>query len=104
MSEIDKKLQDVKQALYEVPEVIEFLAVRQAILQNKELSELDAKIREAQRGMGQHLNDERYKTHRATYDELTATYAAHPLVINYRNLKEAVNLILTQMKDILSLE
>lgn len=104
MSHVNNKLEEVKQALYQVPEVIEFLAARQAILQNKELSELDAKIREAQRGMGQHLNDERYKFYRAIYDESTASYDAHPLIINYRNLKEAVNLILTQMKDILSLE
>ncbi|HOJ44505.1 MAG TPA: YlbF family regulator [Bacilli bacterium] len=104
MNEVESKLQEVKQALYQIPEVIEFLAVRQAILQNQELSELDQKIRAAQRGMGQHLNDEHYKTHRAVYDEATAIYEAHPLVVNYRNLKEAVNLILTQMKDILSLE
>jgi cell fate (sporulation/competence/biofilm development) regulator YmcA (YheA/YmcA/DUF963 family) len=104
MNEVESKLQEIKQALYQIPEVIEFLVVRQAILQNQELSALDQKIRAAQRGMGQHLNDEHYKTHRMVYDETIAIYEAHPLIVNYRNLKEAVNLILTQKKDILSLE
>ena len=104
MNEIEAKLSQVKDALHQIPEIKEFFKLREEIIANQELAVLDEKIRLAQRGMGEHLNDEKYQTYREEYDALTSIYEAHPLIINYRQLKEAVTLILSQMKDILSLE
>ncbi|MFA5235820.1 MAG: YlbF family regulator [Bacilli bacterium] len=105
MSDLETQIKQLKEALDSLPEVVAFNQARQAVLANPELNALDEKKRHAQRAMAESMGEEAlYHQHKADYEAYEAAYENHPLVANYRELREAVYYLLVQIKDLLSLE
>jgi cell fate (sporulation/competence/biofilm development) regulator YmcA (YheA/YmcA/DUF963 family) len=105
MNDIESQIKRLKEALYSLPEVVAFYEARAAVMDDPELKELDIKKRQAQRAMAESMADDlAYQKHKVEYQALEAAYESHPLVGNYHALREAVYFLLTQIKDVLSLD
>lgn len=99
---IDEKLTKLIEALHELDEVKAFLAMRQEILASPELIALDKQKREAQRALAESINDDVvYARNKAIYIQMQQEYDNHPLIVNYKTLREAVSLLLGQIAEII---
>lgn len=101
MNDFDQALEELRDALFNTPEVQQFFALRQAIESDKELMAANAQMRAHQKAMAKHQNnDEIYFREKALYEQYSALYNKHPLVVNYEALRGVVNDLLKQIKMI----
>lgn len=90
MNKVIEKAEELRQEILLLPEVKEYLRLKEVIENNEELRGLREEIA--------HLaNDKKMKER----DNLLAIYKAHPLVVNYEQSREEVMEILNTIRDIL---
>ena len=97
MDNLDNALFSLKEELYSLPLIKEFLKIKQEINDNERLSNLDKDIKRLQ-----HLscknND---KVAKEKYLKLKEEFDNDPLIVNYQILYEEVNNLLKEIKQIL---
>ncbi len=99
MTDIEKKLEIVKEELYSDSSVMEYFRLKKAIEENEELKKLDIEIRKIQKEVCRKnnkqniLDDEKLK-------ELKAKFDNHPLIVNYNKVKEEVFSLLNEIKEV----
>ena len=91
MDKTDKALQHLREELYKLPEVREFLQLKEALEKDEELKAMRQEIARL-------TNEGKKEEH----DNLLSVYNSHPLVVNYLAMRDEVIALLTQIKDILS--
>ena len=91
MNNTDEAIKELATELYALPEVKEFLRLKECLEKDKELKEMRQEIAR--------LTNEGKKQER---DNLLSVYNSHPLVVNYQATREEVISLLSQIKDILS--
>ena len=91
MNKTDEALEKLASELNSLPEVQEFLSLKESLEKNKELKEMRLEIAR--------LTSEGKKEE---HDNLLKVYNSHPLVVNYQTTREEVYNLLRQIKDILS--
>ena len=91
MNKTDEALQKLSEELYKLPEVKEFLQLKEAVEKNAELKAMRLEIARL-------TNEGKKEEH----DNLLSVYNSHPLVVNYLAMRDEVIALLTQIKDILS--
>ena len=91
MNNTDEAIKELATELYALPEVKEFLRLKECLEKGKELKEMRQEIAR--------LTNEGKKQER---DNLLSVYNSHPLVVNYQATREEVISLLSQIKDILS--
>ena len=91
MNNTDEAIKELATELYALPEVKEFLRLKESLEKDKELKEMRQEIAR--------LTNEGKKQER---DNLLSVYNSHPLVVNYQATREEVISLLSQIKDILS--
>ena len=97
MDNLDNALFSLKEELYSLPLIKEFLKIKQEINDNERLSNLDKNIKRLQHQSCKN-ND---KTAKETYLKLKEEFDNDPLVVNYQILYEEVNNLLKEIKQIL---
>ena len=90
MSKIIDKTQELKENLYNEPEIVEFFRLKKLFENDKSLEEMRRQIIKAK----QANNQEEYKRLKDLYDN-------HPLVSNYYAARENVADLLKELTDIL---
>lgn len=99
---LEKAILDVSKNLMEEPVVKEFLAIKKEIENDDELLELDKSIREHQKNMVKFAHDEEFASkERLLYKKEKEKFENHPLILNYNALKDEVNDLLEEIKDII---
>ena len=91
MNKTDEALQKLSEELYKLPEVKEFLQLKEAVEKNAELKAMRLEIARL-------ANEGKKEEH----DNLLSVYNSYPLVVNYLAMRDEVIALLTQIKDILS--
>ncbi len=99
MNEVEKKLEIVKDELYSNPLVLEYFRLKKSIEEDKELMELDKKIRTLQKELCYKNNKENIDNNES-YMALKARFDNHPLVINYNKVKEEVFDLLNEIEEV----
>jgi len=103
MSNINLLLKDAKNELYSEPVVQEYFSLRQAIENDKELTELIAKRKEHQLLMCKNENNDAiYFENKDKYESLDSLIKENPLMINFKQVEEEVYELLLQVKKVLS--
>jgi len=101
-TDFEIKLEQLRQRLFDMPEVRQFFETRQRILADATLTRYDRLKRKHQRAMAANMHDrDTYEREKRLYSRYAAAYDNHPLVINYRYLRETVYQLLDQIKAIL---
>ena len=91
MNKTDEALEKLAKELYALPEVKEYLELKESIENDKELKEMRLEIARL-------TNEGKKEEH----DNLLKVYNSHPLVVNYQVAREELYNLLNQIKDILS--
>lgn len=91
MNKTDEALEKLAKELYALPEVQEYLVLKENIENDKELKEMRLEIARL-------TNEGKKEEH----DNLLKVYNSHPLVVNYQVAREELYNLLNQIKDILS--
>ena len=91
MNKTDEALEKLAKELYALPEVQEYLELKENIESDKELKEMRLEIARL-------TNEGKREEH----DNLLKVYNSHPLVVNYQVTREELYNLLNQIKDILS--
>lgn len=97
MPNLDNALFSLKEELYSLPLIKEFLKIKQEINDNERLSHLDKNIKRLQHQICKN-ND---KAAKEKYLKLKEEFDNDPLVVNYQILYEEVNNLLKEIKQIL---
>ena len=100
---VEEALKTLSNSLFEMDEVKHYFALKQAILDDKELLEINELMRKHQKLMVESINDpEVHKKEKELYFEYKNKYESHPLVVNYEVIKEEVFNILKQISNIIN--
>ena len=91
MNKTDEALEKLANELNSLPEIKEFLLLKENLENNKELKEMRLEIARL-------TNEGKKEEH----DNLLKVYNSHPLVVNYQVAREELYNLLNQIKDILS--
>ena len=91
MNKTDEALEKLAKELYALPEVQEYLELKESIESDKELKEMRLEIARL-------TNEGKKEEH----DNLLNVYNSHPLVVNCQVAREELYNLLNQIKDILS--
>ena len=91
MNKTDEALNHLAEELYSLPEIKEFLRLKEALEKDEELKEMRQEIARL-------TNEGKKEEH----DNLLNVYNSHPLVANYLAMREEAISLLSQIKDILS--
>lgn len=90
MDKVLEKAEEIRQEILLLPEVQEFLKLKEIMENNEELQGLRSELARL-------ANENKI----AERDNLLAIYNTHPLVVNYNHAKEEVMSILNVIKDII---
>lgn len=103
MNKIEELLKEVKDKLNDEPCVKEYFRLKEVIDNDKELQELDKKMRLHQKEMCEHQdNDEIYFKEKELYESYLTKIESNPIYINFNEVKKEVNALLIEMRDFLS--
>ena len=91
MNKTNEALLELSEELYKLPEIKEFLQLKEAV-------EKDAELKAMRIEIARLTNEGKKEEH----DNLLSVYNSHPLVVNYLAMRDEVVALLTQIKDILS--
>ena len=91
MNKTNEALLELSEELYKLPEIKEFLQLKEAIEKDEELKAMRLEIARL-------TNEGKKQEH----DNLLNVYNSHPLVVNYLIARDEAAALLTQIKDILS--
>lgn len=99
MNEIEHALKDVKEELYSLPIVQEYLRLAKIVKNDESLSKLDKEIRMHQKKMCENLdNEEVYFKEKEAYESLTKKLNENPIYQNYLNVRSEVMDLLKEIK------
>ena len=102
MDEFETALAKLKQALLDSPEAQLFFSLRNNILTDPFLVDLDTRKRHAQQEMAMAMGDDHsYAKWKKEYLSLSEAYDEHPLVANYEEARQALKDRLGQIEAIL---
>lgn len=102
MNNVERDLLLVKESLFSLPLVKEYLKIKEQVENNEELASFDKLLTKYKKEMTNNFaNDEAYKISKSNYEEILSKYENHPLVVNYKALKEEVADLLNEVKSIL---
>ena len=97
---VEEALKTLSNSLFEMDEVKHYFALKQAILDDKELLEINEKMRKHQKLMVESINDpESHKKEKELYFEYKNQYENHPLVINFNVMQEEVSYLLKTLEN-----
>ncbi|MCR5332606.1 MAG: YlbF family regulator [Bacilli bacterium] len=100
MKSVDEALLDVKEELFSLPLIQEYLHVKSQIENDEYLVKLDKEVREHQKKMCENVqNDEVYLKEKTLFETKDNKLKDNPLYQNYLSLKEEVVALLEQIKD-----
>lgn len=103
MSNLETCINDLKEELFNEECVKEYFSYKNIVDSNRELKELDEKMRFHQKEMCKNKdNEEIYYREKALYDELKNEFENNPILINYQIAKEEVFSLLVDIKQVLS--
>ena len=91
MNNLNEALNNLASELYKLPEVVEFLALKESLEKDEELKAMRLEIARL-------TNEGNIEEH----NNLLNVYNSHPLVVNYQTMREEIISLLNQIKDILS--
>ena len=91
MNNTDEAIKELATELYALPEVKEFLRLKECLEKDKELKAMRLEIARL-------TNEGKIEEH----NNLLNVYNSHPLVVNYQAMREEIISLLNQIKDILS--
>ena len=91
MNKTDEALEKLANELNSLPEIKEFLLLKENLEKDEELREMRIEIARL-------TNEGKKEEH----DNLLKVYNSHPLVVNYQVAREELYNLLNQIKDILS--
>lgn len=83
------------------PEVKQFLLIKEQIESSKEMIELRNNLKQAQKNMALSLGTSSYEENKKIYFKIKEEYDNHPLIINYNYLKEDVDYLLNEIKELI---
>ncbi len=102
MNNVERDLLLVKESLFSLPLVKEYLNIKEQVENNEELASFDKLLTKYKKEMTNNFaDDEAYKISKSNYEEIISKYENHPLVVNYKALKEEVTDLLNEVKLIL---
>ena len=102
MNDIDKLLNEVCDKLNDEECVKEYFRLKHIIEEDKQLKELDQKIRFHQKEMCKHENnDEIYFREKELYEKYLKELESNPIYMNFMEVKKEVSALLIDMRDFL---
>lgn len=102
MDQIKAKINELSETFFALPLVKEYFAQVDLINADKALLALSDNVKKLQRMMTLHIkNKELHEKYRLDYEKKLNEYNGHPYVINYQYLKNEVENLLLQMKQII---
>jgi len=90
MDKILEKAKELKKEINDIPEVKEYLRLKELVENNEELNEIRLKMKNLSRKSQEYL-------------ELEKAYLSHPLMVNYLYVKEEMIKVLGNIKEIIDL-
>lgn len=103
MDNVETLLNEVSEKLFNYPCVKEYFRLKTIIENDKELSSLEKEVREHQKAMCEHQNeDEIYFKEKELYETKLATLGANPIIQNFEEVKKEVNALLVEVQEILN--
>lgn len=99
---VRKAIEELKDSIDADSLINEYNRLANKIAESTELNELESKLKELQKQLvdtlDKNLND-MYEQVKKQYEELKELYEKHPLISNYKVLKEEVNNLLIQINN-----
>lgn len=102
---VKKAATELKNAIDSESLIREYNLLAKEIAESCELQEMEIKLKQLQKDLCKTLDASLDKMHeevKIQYQELKEAYEKHPLVNNYQNIKEQVEKLLDEIKDILN--
>lgn len=105
MKTFEEALEEAKSELYQSQEVKTYFALKEAVEKDEELQELLGQLRNLQKEMTLAVMDEeKHQKLKQRYLIVKKQYDDHPMIQNYKNVREQVYQLLLQAKAILEKE
>jgi len=102
MTELERKIQALKDALLNLPEVQRFFSLREQIAADPYLMEQQELAKDHQKKMMKTIHEAAlYQQHKAAYEHHLGLFEAHPLVQNYETIKAEIKPLLDQLQAII---
>lgn len=102
MNEFEQALQDLVEEIHGLPLVKTYWQLHKEIEENDALKKMKQEMQKWQRQMTLHLSDlKEHQFAKENYERLQNEYQMHPLIQNYQQVKEEVQDLLFQIKEIL---
>lgn len=102
MNDLNRSLDLVVKELYQNPLIVEYFRLKKAISDDEKLTKLDENIRIYQRKMCEkeksHLD---LSTEKELYEQAIKEFDSNPLINNFNKIKDEVNELLLEIKEIL---
>ena len=103
MDNVETLLKEVSEKLFNYPCVKEYFRLKEIIENDKELSSLEKEVRQHQKLMCEHQNDDEvYFKEKELYETKLAQLEANPIIQNFEEVKKEVNALLNEVKEILN--
>ncbi len=102
MNEFEQALQDLVEEIHRLPLAKTYWQLHKEIEENDALQKMKQEMQKWQRQMTLHLSDPKgHQNAKENYEHLQNEYQMHPLIQNYQQVKEEVQDLLFQIKEIL---
>lgn len=99
---VNEALKSVKEELLNEPSVKEYFRLLSLIENDKDLMELNERMRKHQKLMSENMdNDEVYFKEKDLYESLNKEYESNPLIVNFNLVKEEVTNLLHEIEEAL---
>ena len=100
MTSFEEALKEAEAKLFEEPIIKEYFRLKAIIDNNKELQELDKKIREHQKRMCEFENNDKiYFKEKAEYERCLKEIESNPIYINFTEVKTEVSTLLKEVRN-----
>lgn len=100
--ELDLQISKVKAIIDSNPIVQNYLSLRNQIENDQHLNQLHSEIASHQKMMSKNIDkDAVYFQEKAIYEKLYSEYAQDPLIVNFSRAKEELDILLSEIYDIL---
>lgn len=102
MNDFEQALQDLVEEIRKLPLIKTYWQLHKEIEENVALQNMKQDMQKWQRQMTLHLsNPKMHQQAKENYEHLLQEYQNHPLIQNYQQVKEEVQDLLFQIKEIL---
>ena len=102
MNKVEEELLKTKESLFSLPQVKEYLRVRDLVNKDQEIASLRQNVIKYRKEMKDNFgNDDAYFLAKQKLEETEKKLNSHPLIVNFENLKEEILDLLNEVKTIL---